>query len=60
MTVPSPTAIVPFRLPLSRNKHGFKTKGRRNTKVGDANEEEEQLLLLLLLLLKRCGLQQQK
>jgi hypothetical protein len=59
MTVPSPTAIVPFGLPLSRKKHGFKTKGRRNTKVGDANEEE-QLLLLLLLLLKRCGLQQQK
>jgi hypothetical protein len=28
MTVPFPTAVVPFGLPLSRRKHGFKTKGR--------------------------------
>jgi hypothetical protein len=29
MTVPSPTAIVPFGLPLSRRKHGFKKKGKK-------------------------------
>jgi hypothetical protein len=58
MTVPCPTAIVPFGLPLSRRKHGFKTKGRRNTKVGDANEEEQ--LVVVVVVLKRCGLQQQK